>query len=243
MGIQRKWFAIGRRCTTDELLKLMGIRTCSSPLSYCMCDLETAVHLVNSNFEGFLNGIESLKNYKGHYLPFWRASKVMYVNQSFTDEDFKSKNIYECKRFLIWIHHNLEDPTMLQTLRRRQVRLSESLNNPTLSVNLLYISEQMNTACLTEYCAWIQSLDISCFCGDKNKLVIVVPCEDLKMPVDFYKSTNNFDVWLFKSIPMAQLCLQKNIGDRSKTFLDADIFDKRIPWTTLASRLKLHYGL
>lgn len=220
---------------TDALLKRMGVRTCSSPLSYCLCDLETAVHLVNSNFEGFLNGIESFKNYKGQYLPFWRFDKVIHVNHSFTDKDFKSKNIYDCKRFLIWNHHNLEDPKMLETLRRRQLRLSTSLDNPTLGVNLLYMSEQMNTAHLTEYCGWVGSLDISGFCGPKNRLVILVPCEDLERPINLYKSTDNFDVWLFKSVPMTELCLQRNTGNRSKPFLDADIHDKRIPWAAITS--------
>ena len=44
-------FAIGFRCNTDEFLdKFLKIRRYSSPFSYMVIDIKTALHFIDNNF-------------------------------------------------------------------------------------------------------------------------------------------------------------------------------------------------
>lgn len=49
-------FAIGFRCNTDEFLdKFLKIRRYSSPFSYMVIDIKTALSFIDNNFENYIN--------------------------------------------------------------------------------------------------------------------------------------------------------------------------------------------
>ena len=58
--MERKWFSVGHRCSSAQLLKDLKIKTESHPFDWIVSKLETIEHCILDNFKEYLN----LKNYE-----------------------------------------------------------------------------------------------------------------------------------------------------------------------------------
>ena len=48
-------FSIGYRCNADELLEALNIRKYSSPFSFMVIDVKTALKFISTKFENYTN--------------------------------------------------------------------------------------------------------------------------------------------------------------------------------------------
>ena len=100
MEIIHSVFTIGRYCSADFLLADMYIRGYSSPFSWMFVDLETALHLIQTSFEGFTDAV--------------RPNDGSFIHKEFPmDQD----------RICQWIHHDLSNETTIAAIKRRADRL------------------------------------------------------------------------------------------------------------------------
>jgi hypothetical protein len=126
-------FGIGYRCNTDEFMKDLNIRKYSSPFSYMICDLESSIQFIQNNFKNFLNIISvPTHNFKWNNNK-WRPHHLFFNNKFKPDED--DVDISKIKRMCVWNHHNINDSTIVDSIKRRCLRL---LDADKLS-NILYI--------------------------------------------------------------------------------------------------------
>ena len=125
-------FSIGYRCNTDEFMNDLNIRKYSSPFSYMVCDLETSIQFIENDFKDFLNVTSKLKhNFK------WNGqnwSHHLFFNNSFIPKK-DNLEINSIKRICVWNHHNLNNVTIVDSIKGRYLHL---LDADKLS-NILYI--------------------------------------------------------------------------------------------------------
>jgi hypothetical protein len=239
----RMWFSIGRRCVTDDFLNLAGLRSCSGPFSYCLCDIETATHNIVTGFQHYLDSVVTIGPYEGPYLPCWRMTRRIHVNQHYSDP-LSDRPVYDMQRLLIWNHHDLASATVCETLRRRAVRLMSLVNSSNTKVMLLHISRQTTMSKIVCLIKKVEILASSIRSeGPNTKIVLVVPCEDIRNISKVASSSELVDVWTIPCVPMSSLLKQKSSETRERLKLDADSTDPRIPWKELARIFKSHYSI
>jgi FkbM family methyltransferase len=125
-------FNIGYRCTTDNFMIRLNIRKYSSPFSYMVCDLQTSLQFIQNDFEDFLNIVsKQYHNFRWNNKPW---NHHLFFNHKFIP--YKDNiNINTLKRICVWNHHDLNNITIINSIKRRCLRL---LNADKLS-NILYI--------------------------------------------------------------------------------------------------------
>ena len=125
-------FSIGYRCNTDEFMKDLNIRKYSSPFSYMICDLESSIQFIQNNFKNFLN-ITSIPSHNFKWNNNKWCHHLFFNNKFKPDKD--DVDISKIKRMCVWNHHNINNSTIVDSIKRRCVRL---LDADKLS-NILYI--------------------------------------------------------------------------------------------------------
>ncbi len=133
-------FAIGFRCNTDEFLSsFLKIRRYSSPFSYMVIDIKTALNFIDNNFLNYTNKdfILSGKNsYKFNKLN-WSCNNIH--KYSIITNDYV--DILDMDKVCIWNHHNLYDENIINSLNRRSSHLLECLNKKPYTTLLFYIEK------------------------------------------------------------------------------------------------------
>jgi hypothetical protein len=125
-------FGIGYRCTSDDFMKGLNIRKYSSPFSYMICDLETSIQFIIDKFQDFLN-VTLKQNHKFTWNGRLWDNKLFFNNSFIPEKD--DLEINKIKRMCVWNHHDLNNTTILDSIKRRCLHL---LNADNFS-NVLYI--------------------------------------------------------------------------------------------------------
>jgi hypothetical protein len=133
-------FAIGYKCNTDDfLIDFLKIRKYSSPFSYMVIDIKTALNFIDNNFLNYTN--------KDFILPGKKTFKLnknnWYCNNihscSIITNDYV--DILDMDKVCIWSHHNLYDENIINTFNRRSSHLLECLNKKSDTTLLFYIEK------------------------------------------------------------------------------------------------------
>ena len=134
-------FAIGFRCNTDDFLsKFLKIRRYSSPFSYMVIDIKTALNFIDNNFLNYTNKDFILfgKNTYKFNKSIWYCN--IYIHKySIITNDYV--DILDMDKVCIWNHHNLYDENIINSLNRRSLHLLECLNKKPDTTLLFYIEK------------------------------------------------------------------------------------------------------
>lgn len=133
-------FSIGWRCTTDEFLsKFLKIRKYSSPFSYMIIDIKTALKFIQNNFENYTNKdfIEPGKNTYKLNKQDWSCMNIH--KYSTIPNDYM--DILDVDTVCIWNHHNLYDENTINSINRRSLHLLECLTKKSDTTLLFYIEK------------------------------------------------------------------------------------------------------
>lgn len=235
----------GFRCTTDSCLSAFNLRNFSGPFSYLICDFETAIDLIKTDFKDYFTNIIKIGNTdaKIKYLPHWRQTNPFYVNTYYTKENITNVHYY-LKNILLWNHHDMTNKETIETFNRRTKRILQYLKNE--DCILFYIDRVFESENLDDYIDNIKSI-IKINYNFNHKIIYVIPFSSTKY-IDFdtklYYEDNILNIWLLKTTPMKELENQTKKQNKQGTpLLDTDIQDKNIHWSVLMNRLKAHYSL
>lgn len=133
-------FAIGFRCNTDNFLSsFLKIRRYSSPFSYMVIDIKTALNFIDNRFLNFTNKDFILpgKNTYKFNKKNWSCTnihKCSIITNDYTD-------ILDVDKVCIWNHHNLYDERIRNSLIRRSLHLLECLDKKYDTTLLFYIEK------------------------------------------------------------------------------------------------------
>ena len=133
-------FAIGFRCNTDEFLStFLKIRRYSSPFSYMVIDIKTALNFIDNNFLNYTNKdfiLPGKNTYKfnKHKWSCNNIHKYSIITNDYVD-------ILDMDKVCIWNHHNLYDKNTINSLNRRSLHLLECLNKKSNTTLLFYIEK------------------------------------------------------------------------------------------------------
>jgi hypothetical protein len=175
-------FTIGYRCNADELLEALNIRKYSSPFSFMVIDVKTALKFISTNFENYTNPefIEPGNNTNLIYNRIW-----WFTNKhkcSVITDDYA--NITDMETVCIWNHHNVTDPIIASKLNRRSRHLLDCLSKSPDTLLLLHI------ALIQKYEEGKCYFDKSILDGFDCNFLIIVPLEGFnKDPVIAYEDS------------------------------------------------------
>jgi len=133
-------FSIGFRCNSDEfLMNYLKIRKYSSPFSYMVIDIKTALHFILNNFENYTNKdfIDSGNNtykFNKHNWSCNNIHKYSVITNDYVD-------ILDMDKVCIWNHHDLYDENIINSINRRSLHLLECLNIKPDTMLLFYIEK------------------------------------------------------------------------------------------------------
>jgi hypothetical protein len=133
-------FAIGFRCNTDEFLNFfLKIRKYSSPFSYMVIDIRTALNFIDNNFLNYTNKDFILpgKNTYKFNKHNWSCNNIH--SYSIITNDYV--DILDMDKVCIWNHHNLYDQNIINSLHGRSLHLLECLNKKSDTTLLFYIEK------------------------------------------------------------------------------------------------------
>ena len=239
-----KLITIGFRCTSDAVLSNFGLRNFSGPFSSLICDFETTMDLIKTNFENYFTDIKAFKNSDGKikYLPYWSQSPSLFINTYYTKDDFINVPHYYIKNILLWNHHNMMDKSTIETFNRRINRILEYLKND--SCVLFYLDRVFESENLDEYIENIKCI-IKKNYEYNHKILYVIPytsTKDNDSDVKIYYEDNILKVWLLKTTPIDKLEEETKKQKKEGTpLLDTDAADKNINWKLLIESIQAHY--
>jgi len=133
-------FSLGFRCNADDFLShILKIRKYSSPFSYMIIDIKTALNFIDDKFVSYTNkdlilpGKSTLKfNNNG-----WSCINIH--KYSIIPDDYM--DILDLENVCIWNHHNLYEENILYAINRRSSHLLKCLNERPHTTLLLYIEK------------------------------------------------------------------------------------------------------
>lgn len=133
-------FSIGYRCNSDEfLIEYLKVRKYSSPFSYMVIDIKTALEFIDRRFQYYIDhnfiqpGNTSFKFNKHK----WRCNHV----HKFSKITNNNVDILDMDKVCIWNHHNLKDSNTIKSIHKRSNHLLECLDNSPKSTLLFYIEK------------------------------------------------------------------------------------------------------
>ena len=133
-------FSLGYRCNSDQFLdKYLKIRKYSSPFSYMVIDIKTALHFVLNKFENYTNKdfIESGKSsftFNKHHWYCTNIHKCSIITNDYVD-------ILDMDKVCIWNHHDLYNENTINSINRRSLHLLECLSTKADTMLLFYIEK------------------------------------------------------------------------------------------------------
>jgi hypothetical protein len=120
-------FSIGFRCNADDFLNLfLKIRKYSSPFSYMVIDIKTALNFIQNNFENYTFNKQN-----------WSCNNIH--KYSIITNDYV--DILDMDKVCIWNHHNLYDENIINSFNRRSLHLLECLSMKPNTLLLFYIEK------------------------------------------------------------------------------------------------------
>jgi len=168
-------FSIGYSCENDYFLKDINMRQYSSPFSYMIIDIETAIHFINTEFKGYLDVITPSR-----IPPYKLDEKILttnfFMNKAFIDD----KTIIEdWDRVCLWIHHDINSPDIVAALNRRSKHLMTTIREHPESTLFTYLDKPRD---YLEHYKYF-NLDLLREFTDKYKcqLLILIPFNNMFM--------------------------------------------------------------
>ena len=216
-------FSIGYRCTADEFMEKIKIRNCSGPFSYMVCDLESSLHFIENNFDTFTDVVS-----KPHHGFKWNGriwNHHLYFNKAFIPEN-DNLEINTIPRMCVWNHHNLDDATVIQTIKRRCLRLLHAMKS---NKNVLYL--HINNIKIYESDNWENYVPFLKILEFVNKQIncyflILIPLLQFNKDPILYRINKFINVIFYKSN------MEGNIND---------IDHPAIPWNTIKDLIFENY--
>jgi len=136
-------FSIGYRCNSCEFLeKYLNIRKYSSPFSYVVIDINTALNFIDTKFETYVDMKyirPGNKKYKFNNREW--TSKFIHSDSILNDE---KSDILEMDKICIWCHHNLNDINIKKSFNKRSEHLLFKIHNTPNTCLLFYIEKLQN---------------------------------------------------------------------------------------------------
>jgi hypothetical protein len=133
-------FAIGYRCNTDEfLINFLKIRKYSSPFSYMIIDIKTALQFIDHKFENYTNKDfidPGKKTYKYNKLR-WSCNNIH--KYSVLTNDYV--DILDMDKVCLWNHHDLYDEDTVKRINRRSSHLLNCLSEKPRTLLFFYIEK------------------------------------------------------------------------------------------------------
>ena len=140
----RNIFSIGYRCNSDEFLTtFLNIRKYSSPFSYMVIDIKTALDFIDTEFVNYTNKEYILpgKNTYKFNNNKWKCTNIH--KNSVIENDYM--DILDVDTVCIWNHHHLYDQKTIDSFNRRSFHLLDCLSKTPETTLLLYIEKFNNT--------------------------------------------------------------------------------------------------
>lgn len=185
-------FSLGYRCNTDAFTdKFLNIRKYSSPFSYMVIDIVTALNFIDSNFKEYTE-----KNMLIPSKPPYKFNRKLWNCQFIhkkSDMPNNSTDILDMKHVCIWNHHNLNDPKIIDSLQRRAKHLLKCIREKPVTTLLFYIEK------MQEYHGDQMYFDTSVLRKYKCKFLILVPLLNFKSEAQIYYSDEQINVIYFNS--------------------------------------------
>jgi hypothetical protein len=132
-------FSIGYRCNTDNFLKQMNLRQYSSPFSYVVIDIKTALFFINNKFQNFIKkeDLAPGKNTFTFNKKPWICNHI-HKHSIITGDRV---DILDMDTVCIWNHHDLHDTQTINSIHRRVTHLLECLDKSPNETLLFYIEK------------------------------------------------------------------------------------------------------
>ena len=178
-------FALGYRCNNDEfLIKFLKIRKYSSPFSYMVIDINSALDFIDNKFLNYTN-MNYIANGNDTYKFNKRDWTCNHVHTCSVIEN-EHVDILDMDRVCIWNHHDLRDNNVINSINRRSSHLLECLHNKSDTTLLFYIEKIQKYEREKESYFDINRLDkYDC------KFLIFIPLLDFNAdPFIFYDNSN-----------------------------------------------------
>jgi hypothetical protein len=165
----RSVFDIGYKCESSDFLEALKIRKYSSPFSYMVIDMHTALDFIDNRFKYYVDP-EYLTNVCGTCYKFLGQDWGCYYIHKHSCIINKGDEVLDSSRACIWNHHDLNDKEVLQGIGRRYSHLLHVLDNRPETLLLFYIEKlQVYNGPENVY------VDISRLRNYKCNFIIVVP--------------------------------------------------------------------
>jgi hypothetical protein len=133
-------FSLGFRCNNDDfLIQYLNVRKYSSPFSYMVIDIKTALSFIDNKFENYLSK-DFLEVGKGTY-KFNKAPWYCYFVHkcSIITDDFG--DILDMDKLCLWVHHDVSDQNVINSINRRSLHLLNCLSEKPDTTLLFYIEK------------------------------------------------------------------------------------------------------
>jgi hypothetical protein len=133
-------FSIGYRCNSCDFLRdYLKIRKYSSPFSYMVIDIQSALYFIDTKFKNFIDmesvlpGIDTLFFNKRR----WRCNQIHKISE-ITDS---CDDVLNMSRVCMWNHHNLTDEPTRNSIKLRFKHLLYTLEKKPETTLLFYIEK------------------------------------------------------------------------------------------------------
>ena len=134
-------FAIGYRCNTDDFLtQYLNIRKYSSPFSYTIIDIKTALSFIDNKFEDYTTNITPGKDTYKFNKNVWSCNNIHKCSIITSDDS----DILDMDKVCIWNHHDLYDKNTVNRINIRSLHLLDCLNKKPDTTLLFYIEKIQN---------------------------------------------------------------------------------------------------
>ena len=185
-------FSIGFRCNTDQFLNTyLNIRKYSSPFSYMVIDIQTALHFIKNDFNTFtdmnfiLPGKTSYK-FNKHKWICNNIHKISNITNDYVD-------ILDTNNICIWNHHNLSDENTLNSINRRAEHLLYCINKNPEETLLFYIEKIQKYGEKEDYFDKSVLDEVNC------KFLILIPILNFNSDPRIHYSDKNVKIIYFNS--------------------------------------------
>ncbi len=174
-------FTIGYRCNSDQFLnEILNIRKYSSPFSYMVIDIKTALYFIDNRFNNYtdMNYISKGNNTLTFNKKKWTCNFIHNISEI---TDYNS-DVLDNNKVCIWNHHDLSDIVIINKINKRSQHLINILENESSSLLLFYIEK------IQKYEENKTYFDITLLTNYNCKFLILIPLLNFnKDPFIFYQ--------------------------------------------------------
>lgn len=206
-------FTIGYRCNSDDFLeKILKIRKYSSPFSYMVIDIKTALFFIHNNFENYLNKDNI---FKGNNTFLFNKKKwicdYMYIHKISEIENEYVDILHDVNKVCIWNHHNLDNESIINSFKIRSSHLMHILTKEPSTMLLFYIEK------IQEYDENKLYFDIDLLNKYNCKFLLLIPMLNYNSePSIIYNDTKNIIIYFNSNLDLFGTEIHSHIEEWDK---------------------------